>query len=176
MSSSDIPRQFTYGRAKTKIFFAFVLGAWLLGFILWPAWTTERDWAEFEMFFSIPGFFFLLILFVNFFLTTSDIEIDSDGIRWIIFGRAWREISWDNVNHLRISSVWDFEHKRIKKIYSIRRTRYSRIYFLPGGSIFFDENIHDILVLKNTLWTESQKRGISVVGSDNYGEREPNSR
>lgn len=165
MSGSEIQR-FSYGRTGIKIYSGFLLVAWILGLILWPIWSKPRGWMYLIIAFSAPGFVFLLILFVNFCLVSSDIEVGADGIGWAIFGWRWKEIKWADVDHIGVSSVWDFARYRKKKLYSLYRSKKPRAYFLRGGGIFFNENIHHVTELKSLLKSQVEGRGIRVEGSD----------
>jgi hypothetical protein len=165
--STDEIRRFSYKRTGIKIYFAFLLLAWALGFILWPILSRPRSWISLEMFFSVPGFIFLFFLFINGYFMMSDIEVSPVAISWLLFGWRWKTIKWADVDHIRISLFWDFQrHRRTKRYYLFKRGK-SRPYFLPGGGMAFLETICNAEELMSVVKSQIERWGIRVEGRKN---------
>lgn len=163
VNDSNIGR-FKYRRDAVKIYFALLLIAWILIFIAWPIWSRPEEWMSLEKMFSIPGFVILLILFINFYLTSASIEVDDQSIYWVILNWRWKEIKWHDVECIGVSSVWNYAKRKRILLYSIYTKNRRRMYFMKGGAIFFDESICGIEQLKDRLRSEAEKRAVRIEG------------
>lgn len=155
-------RRFSYRRGWIKIYFALVLVAWLVGLIVLPTWTKAAGWSSLDITFSIPGFLLLVLLFANFYLSTSDIAVSEHGISWMIMNVKWRTVEWTKIDRIRISCMRAARLSKSKVLYHIHSDRRRHLYFMPKGGIFFDDSIVDVDDLKNVLRLQVLRRKIPV--------------
>lgn len=48
------------------------------------------------------------LIFINAFIRTSDILVDDDGIRWLIFGKEQNVVRWSDVKRIRVWNTPDY--------------------------------------------------------------------
>jgi hypothetical protein len=160
----DGSRRFSYHRTGMKAYSFIFIIFWFLLCIVTPFLMQPRGWESWEFFSSI-AFMFLCVVTANAYLINSDIEVNNNGISWLLFNHRWKGIEWGKVDHIRVSMLWGREHrKQICKIY-VFNGKHSIPYFLGGGMVIL-ETIHDYLDLKRLIKHQAEKRGIRVEGSD----------
>src|SRR5258707_903920 len=61
-------------------------------------------------------------LYVNARLMMSDVEVDPQSIKWIVYGWVWKEIKWSEVKKVRTERYYNIAVGRNSTIYSISQT------------------------------------------------------
>lgn len=165
MNSDDV-RRFSYRRTTSRIGNAILVVAWGTASVVLPLRQPPDNPVEAFLFFG-GGFLFLLLLCLNYIFVTSDIEITTDKIAWVLLGWRWKEIRWADVKHVFVSRTYPFGgYRPWKKQYNIFPTKGRRAYFLRDGGMYFNEEIHGAAELKSLLKAQIEQRHIRVDGLD----------
>lgn len=158
--------KFVGPRSGMKAYISALLIALFLGLVIWPSWSKPNDWVALETEFSVPIFLFFFLLSANYYLATSDIEIDDNRIAWNFLGYQWKEIAWRDVARVRILSTWDFRNSRWMKMVSVDQQNPSRMYFRKRGAIFFSEKISSFDELVRLIQLQSGKLDIPIINEE----------
>ena len=91
------------------------------------------------------GFIFTALLLLNAFLRTSDVLVDDEGFRRVLFGKIWRSLPWKKIRKIRISNTPDFANFGPPiNVYYFESATNTRMPWSFNGPIVFSSKIQRI--------------------------------